>query len=324
MSLFGSDDGEEPDVEEEPAEPEAEGGEPETSLLGKVGAGIRTYAGKAAWAVGINTVQFVSLLTRGPTKKVWKNLSLVFLHRYHKLMGGDRIGLDFRPNGKAEFVPVKWLPPEAVDEEQKPGWKAKDRDKTWTPTTMGRNGSRLGKTPVVPLDSDTWRATSILEARIAEAVDQGQHRPLYRVDEAEMTATIDMQDPTAAGGAVADGGAVVTNREFNPRTSPIFEDIIIDLNAGEGYDGSAISFWKSQELMAETTATEEMTNQEHRGFLAGRSGKDITKLAVKLMIIAGIIAGLGLIGPELVTALFAGGGGGGGGGGGMIPITMGI
>lgn len=289
-----------------------------TSTGGKLASGIRSFVGRIAWAFAVNILQFFYHITRfGPGSGFWKKLSQWGLYKYHRATGGDRLGLEFRPNGKVEPIPVKWKPPELCEEDEKPGWRAKGRDRAWTPTTEGADGHRLGKVPIVPLDSDNWRASSVMEARVAEAVDQGYTRPLYRVDEAELEATINY-GAAAGGQAVADGGANV-ERVFQPQHSPVFEDMIIDLNGEDGYDGSAISFNKVRELMLETTTTDEMKAQEQRGFLAGRSGQDVKKLAFKLFLAAIVFLLLFELGPVLIENVL--GGGGGGGGGGLIPLT---
>lgn len=250
-------------------------------------------------------------------ERIWHAFAIRAIYGYHRASGGDRLGLETLPSGKVRLTPVKWKGIEACDEDEKPGWKAAGRDKTWKPTTLGQSGPRLWKTPVIPLDAESWRATSILESRVAEAVDQGDMRPLYRVDEADLTATLDTRG-AAGQPAVADGGAAVANVEFEPRSSPIFDDMIIDLGS-EDYDGQAVSFSKAKELMMETTTTEEMDAQEQRGFLAGRSMKDLKKWMWKIMLWAGVIAIAGLIGKELVAVIF-----GGGDGGSVVPLLLGV
>jgi hypothetical protein len=251
-----------------------------------------------------------------PGARLWKGLTVRALRNYHKVSGGDRIGLVENPGGKIDLVPVKYKTAAETGDDEQAGWHAKGRDQVWRPSTFGQSGPRLWKTPVVPLDADSWRATSTLEARVAEAVDQGETRPLYRVDEADLRAELNMSG-AAQGAAVTDGGqARVDTVEFEPRGSPIFEDMIIDLGSDD-YNGQAVSWTKTQELLTETTTSDEMERQEQRGIIAGMSRKDIKSLMLKIMIIGGLIALGGLIGPELVGAVL---GGGGGGGGGLIPI----
>jgi hypothetical protein len=280
---------------------------------------IHAAIGSVARKTGAATATFFGrLLSPVPfSGRIWRGMAKRGLYNYYRTSGADRIGLELGPNGKMQLTPVKWLSAEASEEGERAGWHAKGRDESWKATTLGQNGPRLGKTPLVALDTESWKATSILEARVAEAVDQGETRPLYRVDEGEFTAKVDMDDPTGDMQAVADGGAGVTEREFKPKSSPIFRDMIIDLGSDE-YDGQAVSWWKTKELLAETTTQEEMANQETRGELMGRSRDELKSMIIKVMLIGGAVALGGLVGPELVAALF-----GNGGGGSVVPIFTG-
>lgn len=284
-----------------------------------VAQGIRTAIWLSLRAIGDAIFGFVRNLLALPVlsvigRKIWKGMLARSLHAYHKAGKGDAVGLVRKPSGQIEPTAIRWKTSDETDDDERPGWHARAFDHSWKPDTYGRELPRMGKTPVKPLDLDSWRATSFMEARVAEAVDQGDTRPLYRVDEANLTATLDYQGGQA--GAVADGGAVVNSIEFDPRGSPVFDDTIIDLGSCD-YDGHAVSWNKAKELYAERTTTDEMDQQEQRGFLAGRSKQDMKSWMLKILLIGGAIAALGLIGPELIQALF---GGGGGGSGGVIPV----
>jgi hypothetical protein len=308
-------------------------------LLSKAKEGLETTGGRTGSAIVAsirwigdrllkNTLGLVYALTKLlPVfgERFWKKLALRTMYLYHQRAGGDALGVEALTQEKADLTPVKYKPAEQTEQEERPGWSAKNRDKVWSPTTFGRSTMRLGKVPIIPLDNDSWQATSYAEARVAEAVDQGDTRPLYDVSDAELTATF---DATGAGGAgqqaVADGGTNVQNMEFNPRSTAPFKDMIVEIG-GDDYDGQAISFWKTKELMLETTTTEEMERQEERGFLAGRSRDDLKSWALKIMLIGAALGLAGLVGPELVNAVFGGGGGGGGGGGaGIIPFQLSV
>jgi len=280
--------------------------------------------GKGIWrslsVIGRAVLLFFTALTRPIPRvgeAVWRRVSYKAIHNYHKAAGGDAIALEVQPSNKWDLTPVKYREPEAVEMDEKPGWKARKRDKVWRPSADDAQG-RLGRTPVVALDSDSWRSTSTYQARVAEAVDLGETRPLYDVESADLSATVQFQGAGGNGGAVADGGAVVNDMEFRPRDSPIFEDTIIDLSSGD-FDGQQVSWAKAKELFVERTTTDEMEMQEERGFLAGRAGKEYAKLALKLMLIAGAVAIAGLIGKEVVIALL-----GNGGGGSVNPLMVGL
>lgn len=268
-------------------------------------AGLFATVGKIIMGVLAGLTRPIPLLGT----KLWKSVTMSGLKHYHKAAGGDRVGLEVRPNGM-ELTPVKWRGPSQTTMEEKPGWKAKGRDKVWKDATDDA-GLRLGKVPVIPLDSESWRAHSTYEARLAEAVDQGKTREVYDVSEAELYAEVDMSGANGAG-AVADGGVDV---QFRPRDSPVFQDTIIELG-GDDFDGQVVSWDKAKELAVERTATEEMAQQEERGFLAGRSKQDMKSFVWKVLLVAGGIALGGLVGPELIAALF----GGGGGGASIVPV----
>lgn len=292
-------------VDEEPAADEAEPGH----------AGVDSFMRSLGGLIGSMGYAVLRLTPFGA--RFWKALAKTSLHSYYKRSGADRIALEKRPNGDLELTPVKWRPPETLDElEDRPGWKAKGQDKVWEPVAEGQTGARIGKTPVVPVDAQSWRDSSWAEASVAEAVDLDRWRPLFNVTSADLRATVDMQGQ--GGQAVADGG--VANVEFDPRDSPVFEDAIIDISSPSEYDGKAVSFDKVKELYAEKTTTDEMQKQEDRGFLAGRSKENLKSWMLKILLIGGAVAVAGLIGPELISGLL--GGGGGGGGGSVMPFTI--
>jgi hypothetical protein len=314
--------------EDAAADADADAEAADDGVGGRVANGIRSAVDRVASAAGAGLTNFVGNLTAPIpfSAKLWGGLLKRSLYYYHKAAGGDRLGLEAKPSGQIEFTPVKWRSAEGVDADEKPGWAAKGREKVWRATTLGQSGPRIGKTPVIPLDTESWRATSILEARVAEAVDLGETRPLYRDPDGQLEAEITYQAAGGAGDqqAVADGGQqAVTNveRAYNPGDSPIFEDMIIDVG-GPDWDGQAISWLKSKELMLSTTTQEEMANQEARGEIAGRSRDDMLAFAKRIFLYAALVALGGLIGPEVVAAVL--GGGGGGGGGGIIPLSAGL
>jgi len=321
--------GENVDAEDADLDDEAEAIVEETEQAGKsFGAGITKFIATFLAALAKLPLAILIGITKpipGLKTKLWKGLTIASLRQYHRNAGGDRLGLEVQPSGELKLTPVKYRSADAIEQDEQPGWKAKGRDKTWRPTTLGQDGYRLGKVPVVPLDTDSWRATSVLESRVAEAVDMGETRPLYDVEKAELTAEIDYGNAAGNNAAVADGGANL-NVGFEPTSSPVFEDTIIDLGSDD-WDGQAVSWEKSKELMLERTGTEEMQNQETRGEIAGQSGRDMQRFVIKVMMIAAGMIALAVIGREVVSMVFAGGGGGGegasgGGGGGLFGTTV--
>jgi len=331
------DEGDQPFAEDELDDDEDEGWATETakagksSLLGRLGQAI---VGGLRWtgdAIAKNTLGFIYALSAFfpiIRERFWRKFAHRTLYLYHKRAGGDALGFEAINQEKGRITPVKAKPAEMCEDDERPGWSAKNREKTWAFNDFGASALRVGKVPIVPLDTDSWKATSFAEVRIAEAIDAGKTRPVYDVSGAELTAEVDIAtvDGRAggAGSAVADGGQPeITNireRTFEPRASPIFKDMLVDMGSDD-YDGKAISFWKSKELWLESTTTDEMRRQEQRGFLAGRANDDWKRWALKIILIGAALGLGGLMGPELVTAVF--GGGGGGGGGSVIPFMLG-
>lgn len=293
---------------------------PPTTPSERAARGVRRAVNVTAGWVAGGAFNFIGSLTRPiPVfgERIWGGMAKRSLYYYYKSTGADRMGLEIMPSGEAVWQPIKYKPPENTDLEEAPGWYAKGRDKVWKPTADGQGGPRLHKTPILPLSSEAWRSTSVLESRITEAVDQGDHRPLYSLEEADLTVTLDAE---AAGGpeeALADGG--YQEATINPRDLPVYQDEIVELNTDD-HDGQAISFQKYKEMFLESATTEEMSLHEDRAFLAGRSKQDMKSFALKVFLIAAVVAIAGLVGKELIAALF-GGGTGGVPGGGSLPIT---
>jgi hypothetical protein len=244
-------------------------------------------------------------------ERLFKAMAVKSLENYHKRAGGDAIGITGIAGQKLDLIPVQYRPPEACDEGEKPGWKAKGRDKVWNAGSEGRVVDYIGRTPVVALDLDGHVEAGWLKPRIAEAIELDNHEPVYT--NPEMNVVVDHQP---GGGARADGGFGYELELESP--GRWMGDALIDLDSGEGYDGMRVSFRKATEWMAETTTTQEMQMQEDRGYLRGKmaagDGPSLTKL---LLICAGIILGvlaIVFIGPQLL------GGSGPGGGGSINPL----
>lgn len=250
--------------------------------------------------------------------KWWKFLSVFAFNTYFKRVSGspDVIGLITEEDTQViRFAPAR-LEYGLEEIEDEAGWNVLGEDRYWKRSAHPEI-FRIGKVPVVWFDRDSIRAGSPLESRVTEAIDAGDMRELYNVEQAEITARIDY--PDAMGGqAVADGGEDYTiRRDFNWKEAPIFEDMLIDVSAGEGFAGRALSFTHYNDHAPHETDPEELVKAEQRGWLAGLAGGDRTGFILKVMLIAaGIVLGtlaIVLLGPRLLSQ------GAQGGGGGIIP-----
>jgi len=270
------------------------------STLGRLGAKILTTIPKPLLGV------------RGT---LFKRMAVKSIENYYKTSGGDAMAINAKPGQRVELEPVKYRAPETIDEGEKPGWKAKGRDKVWNAASEGNSVNYLGRTPTVLLEDDDHVEAGWLAPRAGEAIELDQYWPLFT--NAEFNAVVDMDTPGAANGhARADGGLSIDLELADP--GEWAGDNVVDLGSGDGYDGMRISTKKAREWRAENTDSEHMQMQEDRGYLRGlangQEGPGIMKL---LLICAGIILGtlaIVLLGPQLL--------GGSGGGGGINPLTV--
>jgi hypothetical protein len=273
-----------------------------------------------AFAAFLNQLLYLLLRFTPGGAKFWKGLAKASLYNYHKRSGGDALGVNHLPNEGVELLPIKYQ--QGLEElDDKPGWKAKGRDKVWEPSAQGQALSWLGKTPLVMLDDDADYQGTWLDCGVVDAIDKGNMRELYRADAGTFTAEITDHSGVIGGGAARADGGYNVERDFVPETSPIFEDMIIDLGSGEGFNGSAISFRRYADIARDTSTQEKLKLAEQRGYLAGMDPGEYKSLMLKIMLIGGAVAIAGLVGPEIVAALF--GGGGDGGGGSVIPFQLG-
>lgn len=240
--------------------------------------------------------------------------------KYHKFEGGDALAMRARPNGQIEPTPVKWVdavrPVEELEdgESKKPGWSVKNSPRTFGAGSEGRNVDWMGRTPVILLDDDNPERFETLDARVSEALeDPDRVDALFESADINVTGVIDQRayDPDAAsnGEALADGGQPQVKDNYDVIFGSIarsrLKDKLIDVSSGDGLDGMRVSWRKVQHQRYETASTEEMHNQEVRGYLAGKADDDdksdlVKKLA--LYFILGILGFLALIflGPQLV------------------------
>jgi hypothetical protein len=286
------------------------------TALTRIGSALWVVPGAIARQLTYTAARFLPFIGA----KWWKGVTVFALKAYYKRSGGDAVGLLGNEHaGSATVAPVKWKDDVDTEQDERPGWKVKGESRTFEDSNHDAV-FRIGNTPVVLINEDETRSGSWLEANVSEAIDAGNMTEVYNVEQADLTATIDYGDEMP-GGALSDGGATV-QREFNPKNSPVFEDMWIDTTSGDGYDGRAISWWKYADHDPTTTSPEEIDRAQERGWLAGLAGHgDNTAFVVKVLLIAlGMVATF-VLGPDLIAALFASGSGGGGGGG-VIPFAL--
>jgi hypothetical protein len=258
--------------------------------------------------------------------KAQKALFLWALRQYHKKGGGDAVGLIHEPDGSVEPVPVKHKP-QSIEEEdaERAGWHALDRDQSWHEGADGREVDRLGKTPIVFLDSASTQRATVTEARVAQCLDLDRVEGVYQVpstDAIDMTVQVGSADAGVGGngqaGAVPDGGMAWDVLEANVKKAA-WEKSIIDIGVDD-HDGMRIDPRKVKETYREKTGSEQLDEVERLGFLAGQLGtEDPTGFIIKVLLIALGFVAAAIIGPDLLSQAS-----GAGGGGGLVPFWLGV
>lgn len=286
-----------------------DGNESKAAVAGeKTGTAIRGGINSVEGGIGRFIDNFLSGFGRAIPfrQKLFKGMAVKGLEKYHKIAGGDAIGLVALPGQQLRYLPIKYISAAEADEGQKPGWKAKSIDKTWNAGSEGRVVDFLGKTPIVLLDEDDHVEAGWLKPRIAEAIELENYDPVFTQPMINPVFDVSVDpSPGINGGqpALSDGGVNadlsdqinITEDDFQGfevgDVGAFASDNLINLSSGSGYDGMRISHRKADEWAAETSTSEEMQHQEDRGYIRGKmheSGPDTTKL---LLICAAIILG---------------------------------
>lgn len=269
--------------------------------------------------IGVMTGFAMMLTTIVPKgHKIWSGLYKTALTGMFKTSGADAIGFIARSNGEVEPHPVKWK--RASESGEKSRWVTKDTDEEWGPGTEGRGLERIGKVPVAFFDETSFDRTSMLEARIAEAVDLGQTQDLYRDADIDLVQVTVDNSNAGAGAAVADGGQNVREQRWEIRDPGVLDDVLIDLSSEAG-DAMRVSWRKSKELLFEKATTEEMQMQEQRGRIAESDPEKQRQKFMKIFFYAMIMVVAAAVGPEFVSAIF-GSGGGASGGSSVVPFFL--
>lgn len=264
--------------------PDTERPTKEESTLGRLGA--KLFANIPKPLLGVRGTLF-------------KRMALKSIRNYYKVSGADAIAINAKPGQQVALEPVAYRSPEELDEGEQPGWRVKGRDKTWNPGAEGNSVNYLGRTPTVLLEDDDHVEAGWLAPRIGTAIETDQYWPLFT--DAEFNVTVDYG--TNTGPAVADGGQP-GNVNFTTKDPGEFTgDCIVDLDSGPGYDGMRISTKKAREWRAEHTDSEQMQQQEDRGYLMGLAKGD-DRDAVKIFLYATLLVlgvlGIIFLGPQLI------------------------
>jgi len=232
------------------------------------------------------------------------------------------VGLIHEPSGSIEPVAVKHKSQDIDDDDnpERAGWHAKDRDQSWHEGADGREVDRLGRTPIVMLDSASTQRATVTEARVAQCLDLDAVEPVYQIaDKGQVEITVEMGNGGGAGAGaptMADGGAAWQATEAAVRGA-VFDRALVDIGTDD-HDGMRVDPRKVKETYREKTGAEQLDEVERLGYLAGKlGGADMQGFVIKVLLIALGIVAAALIGPDLLSQAS----GAGGGGGGPVPFS---
>lgn len=257
---------------------------------------------------GLVTTLLLALTRIVPgTERFWRGLIGAGYSGLHKSTGADVLG-HIKVGGEVKIVPLEY-------DYEKSRYENSAGD-YWNAGSEGEYEYRVaGTVPMVMATSAHTELGNHIQAEVAEVIDAGGGRALHP---AEVNVVLDAQPNPA----MPDGGQAQAGQQLDLEIGEVagYTDEIVDLSTEA--DGRVVSMEKYYELYPSVTDPEEMKRQEERG-RAAEQDRDMAKMALKFLLIAGGIVAVAELGPPLVEALFGGGGGGGDGdGGGIIPATL--
>jgi hypothetical protein len=257
---------------------------------------------------GVITTLLLALTRIVPgTERFWRGLIGAGYSGLHKSTGADVLG-HIKVGGEVKIVPLEY-------DYEKSRYENSAGD-YWNAGSEAEYEYRVaGTVPMVMATSSHTELGNHIQAEVAEVIDAGGGKALHPAD---VNVVLDAK-PTAA---MPDGGQAQAGQALDIEINEVagYSDEIVDLSTDA--DGRVVSMEKFYELYPSVTDPEEMKRQEERG-RAAEQDRDMAKMALKFLLIAGGIVAVAELGPPLVEALFGGGGGGGdGGGGGIIPATI--
>lgn len=298
-------------VDEDPrTDPHAVGGPEDPGTWDRLGATVgalvgATIAGLASAASGFLR-ELTTFIPYGP--RLWRGVMLAAAKNYQKATGADALALSHYQNTILP-EPVSFQLPEDVGD--RPGWKVHGAERFYDAATNGRDVLRLGRSSVILVDVDNPFSVTPFESRFAEALELDNVRPLIAPGATLRQEIIEIIDGRERqdGAVVADGGEnirkrVVGDTVLDPFSVEEFEGDLVDLSSSPGSDGMHVMAKKVKDTYQETSTVEEMHRQEERGKAALMDKKELRAFMWKVMLVGAAVAIAGLVGKELVYALF--------------------
>jgi len=278
------DDPDEEFVEEEPAPNSRDDSErvpeaPDEEFVEEEPEGGGAEAGKNTAAVFLLPLQLIAGFLKGFLFAVtrvlpygrafWGGVAKLGIKNMRKASGGDVVGIVGRGDGRLTLKPMKFKTFE--DEPGSPQrWVSKDGEE-WHPGAEGKGWKFIGSTPVGLFHETAVPRGSWFQSNYAEALQLGNKEQLLvnpnLTQEIVLRADADeaVSNEDKARQAVADGGVEFESQSFQVNRPGMLEDVLVDLDPGDGSQGMRVSTEKYQEVFQEKVGTEEMQMQEARG-----------------------------------------------------------
>lgn len=206
----------------------------------------------------------------------------------------------------------------AADEEGNPLWITPGEADEWVPSGGRDTALGPGNVPMLWASGDYYSLNSELQARVDRALSMGHDQPLYTDATVNL---IEVEYEEVKNGELATDGSGNVGREISIADARL-EDHLIDLT---GTNDMILSWEGYKETHPQKMASEEHENAEFRGRMMEKD-RDYGRLAMKLMIIAGLVI-VGVLAVIFVLPKLLGGGGGGGGSvvpGGLLSLAFGM
>lgn len=242
-----------------------------------------------------------------PTTGFYQGVAKWSLKNIKEKSGADMVGFIPQQSGQIEPKPMKI---KRRDEDGSEYFATIGNDIEYDPGPQDISTEFIGDVPVGFFVDDPPRQTSLLKARIRDAVDLGQHQALYSEPEVELHEHIQVPPGAVEGSeAVADGGNVqgqVIDRQYSVEHDELPEDYVLDLSSDS--EGARVSWRRTCDILPEVATTDEMKRQEDRGELAGQAGNEDKAMRIMIYALLAIVAVVFIffLGPSIINGLFGG------------------
>jgi len=293
------------------SDPERPSVEHEDEPGAKIGAAIGGALGRFV----LNISLMLSRLMPGSTR-MWRSLlKASYKGLYKSSSSVDCIG-HIMVGGEIKHVPLTY------DYEQERYKTLSDDPEWWETPSEAESEYRVGPVPSVWASSTENELGSHVQAEVAEALEVGQEE-FVCTDATVQHVTVEQTGPIEDG-AVADGGQAVQQRQEMISVEDVGKErdwlAVLDWDDA---DARVVSMDKYGDTYPETAASEKMDRERQLGRLMEKD-RDLSKYAMKMLLIAGAIV-IGALAVVFIGPSLLGSGGvvsGGGGGGGALPFSL--